>query len=285
MRLSRPRLVLLAAAGLIPPLLLYAHASHPEQAVELPLVTAAMTLVAALLFIRIASLAETLAEQATVNRHLLDVTVSAVERERAKIASNLQEGPIQRLTGVGLTAELANRRLRRGRADQASDLLDRLGHEVAVEIAGLREVMSALTPPVLSEVGLGKALRAYIEEFEERTGVHATGTFDAAIMLGRDQRIVLYRIAQEALDNVARHSGAGNVRVTLRTDGESARLTVVDDGRGFDPADAGELLQQRSLGLIGMRHRAELVAGTFEITSSPGEGTTVVATVPYPPEP
>jgi signal transduction histidine kinase len=86
-----------------------------------------------------------------------------------------------------------------------------------------------------------------------------------------------YRIAQEALTNVARHSHATRVDVSLRTEGNFLSLAVEDDGRGFEPR---ELSESKGLGVVGMRERAELIGGTLAIRSSPGEGTSVRLTVP-----
>jgi signal transduction histidine kinase len=94
-----------------------------------------------------------------------------------------------------------------------------------------------------------------------------------------DDRIATaaYRIAQEALTNVARHSHATRVDVSLRTEGDFLSLDVEDDGRGFEPR---ELAESRGLGVVGMRERAELIGGTLAIRSRPGEGTSVRLTVP-----
>jgi signal transduction histidine kinase len=281
-RLSRPRIAMLVVAGLVPPLLLYAHVDGGRDPAGLSLVTAAMTLLAALVFIRVASLGEMLAAQASANEHLLDETVRAVERERVTIATDLHDGPTQRLAGVRLAAELAGRRLRRGRADQAQALLDQLGHDVGAEITALRAVIGELHPPVLAEAGLGVALRDHLEQFEELSGVRCVHDLDYVGRLGGSRETILYRIAQEALANVAEHAKASTVWVRLEAGHSSAELTVMDDGSGFAGVDSGSVSEQGHFGLIGMRHRAEMAGGTFDVRSVPGQGTTVKVGLPYP---
>jgi signal transduction histidine kinase len=97
--------------------------------------------------------------------------------------------------------------------------------------------------------------------------------------LSRDAELALYRIAQEALSNAVRHSGASEVRLAIGRAGDEVRLTVTDDGTGFDPEALGEA-RERGLGLFGMHERAAYVGGAVVVRSRPGAGTTVRARVP-----
>ena len=110
-----------------------------------------------------------------------------------------------------------------------------------------------------------------MEELQRRTGIETGFEADGDTSgLGGETQLVIYRVAQEALSNVARHSGAARVRVQLRHEGPRVELTVSDDGRGFSFDEAGG-----GLGIAGMRERALLVGGEVEIESRAGDGTTV----------
>jgi two-component system sensor histidine kinase UhpB len=133
---------------------------------------------------------------------------------------------------------------------------------------------------VLDDLGLAPAIASLVQDLREHTEI--TGEFETD---GFDQRlspqteVVLYRIAQEALTNVARHAQAHRVLVSLARDGQLVRLSVEDDGVGFDAASRRD---SGGLGLFGMQERLGLVGGSLRIDSRPGEGTRVVAEVPQP---
>jgi two-component system sensor histidine kinase UhpB len=141
--------------------------------------------------------------------------------------------------------------------------------------------MYDLRPPMLDEYGLVPPLRWYSQQFTERTGIHVEvrGVDDRP----RDAEVetALFRIAQEALTNVARHSQAKNVDIeVLDTPGETV-LTVVDDGIGFDAAR--DRAMKTGYGLLTMRERAEAVGGTLEMKSEKGHGTCIAVRVPRVP--
>jgi two-component system, NarL family, sensor histidine kinase UhpB len=132
-------------------------------------------------------------------------------------------------------------------------------------------VARQLRPTALDDLGLGAALAAHVAELQRRTGIETSLESDGELSeLDADAQLVLYRVAQEALSNAARHSGADHIRVSLRRAGPRVELTVSDDGRGFSFDDA-----EGGLGIAGMRERALLVGGDVEIESRPGTGTTV----------
>jgi signal transduction histidine kinase len=126
-------------------------------------------------------------------------------------------------------------------------------------------------------------MRSCLKHFGENTGIRTTFTARADVdNLDTTSRTVLYRIAQEALTNVARHSKATKVRVTIRLGNDDICLEVRDDGCGFDVDDAPNSPQSRRLGLLGMRERAEIIGGTLSITSAPGKPTIVRVLIPKP---
>ena len=180
------------------------------------------------------------------------VAVLAIEAGRAELAS--ADGPL---------AE-SMRSVREGLVRLSEDI-----HTLAYQ----------LHPSVLDELGLAEALRAECERRVRRGPLDLSLKLDSLPTgIRREAALCVFRVAQEALNNVARHAGASAASVTLRRDADGLLLTVRDDGAGFDPASPGS---GRSLGLASMRERVRLVNGTLDIESAPGQGTSVVAWVPF----
>ena len=149
-------------------------------------------------------------------------------------------------------------------------------------IAELRNVMSDLRPALLDDLGLVPALRSYVQQYAARyPEMHVTLSADRPSQrLLPEYETVLFRVAQEALTNVARHAHATEVSVLLTHLPDLARLEVSDNGIGFDPLAPGRLVSGSGLGLVGMQERVTLVGGTCRIESAPGEGTRVVVELP-----
>ena len=138
-----------------------------------------------------------------------------------------------------------------------------------------------LRPASLDDLGLVPALLAYIEEFPKRKGRQIRLTApDNIEPIDNDRRTVLFRVAQEALTNAARHSEASLVKVALLKNGKTVCLEIADNGKAFDVDRLASHNWNNRLGLIGMRERVEMVGGRFSIASSPGVGTTIRAEIP-----
>jgi signal transduction histidine kinase len=132
---------------------------------------------------------------------------------------------------------------------------------------------------MLDDLGLVATLEWHAEEFTTRTGVHCTWLErPERVNLERGKATAVFRIFQEILTNIARHSGATTVKMVLRPDDDTLLLEVTDDGKGFKEPEIG---RPASLGLLGMRERALAAGGTVEIKSAPGKGTTVSLRVPH----
>lgn len=221
----------------------------------------------------------------------------AQEEERGRVARELHDSISQILVGVRFALDVARRRLKSGTADTAETSLDRGIENLATAISEVRRISRDLRPAVLDDLGLGPALKSLTADFQTRTGVETT--FNTVVFrnrLDQNAKIALYRIAQEALTNIERHSGATHVTVDLRGHRRGATLRIVDNGSGIRRETRSD---QRGIGLRNMQERVEQLDGTLRILSSRGNGvaegatsgtgTIVEATVPLthllPPDP
>jgi signal transduction histidine kinase len=138
-----------------------------------------------------------------------------------------------------------------------------------------------LRPAVLDDLGLIPALHSFMKSFGARTGLLAQLTAFAAVEdMDAAKRTVLYRVAQEALTNVARHAKAGRVEVNIQKRDSAACMEIKDDGKSFEVERRLHGKGSKRLGLLGMRERVEMVGGTFRVESAPGKGTTVRVEIP-----
>ena len=145
--------------------------------------------------------------------------------------------------------------------------------------AEIRQLSHELHPTVLQEAGLPSALQSYCEEFSATRGIPISYKADESVEeLSPGAALCIYRIAQEALGNVAKHAKAKQVQVRLTRSESRVCLVVSDDGVGFNPDGSGK---SGGLGLINMRERVRQLNGAFEFESAPGRGTTVKAEVPF----
>ncbi|MGH2938590.1 MAG: sensor histidine kinase [Solirubrobacterales bacterium] len=197
----------------------------------------------------------------------------AQEEERARVARDLHDEVNQSLTGLLLRLEAA-------REAAPPELEPEIAETKALANQAMRELLSLarqLRPTALDDLGLAAAIAGLVERLEEGEiagTVEVDGDFSD---LGDDAQLVVYRVAQEALSNAARHADAAHVAVKLRRDAGGVELTIADDGRGFAFAES-----ERGLGIGGMRERALLVEGELTIESRPDAGTTVRLTIPTP---
>jgi two-component system sensor histidine kinase UhpB len=149
-------------------------------------------------------------------------------------------------------------------------------------IDAIRGVMTDLRPPALEEFGLAPALRWYVAEFSERTGMKASISAPAGDRrLPRDTELALFRIVQEALTNAAKHSDGGSVHVAITEEAGGVRLSVEDDGRGFANPVGARSARRGGWGLPAMRERAEAHGGMLRI-EFPGRGTRLIVEIPGP---
>jgi signal transduction histidine kinase len=212
---------------------------------------------------------------------LLDETVRAGERERTRLAAELHDGPIQALSALCFRLDRADKKLRRGEIDSAAPLVESVRVELGDEVDELRRLMSELRPPALDEGGLAGATRDYATAFAQQSGIDClTRITIANEALTAEREVVVYRLVQEALTNVRRHSAATRVSVSLTTVSDGVELLVIDNGVGFDMAEMAGHVRTSHYGLAGMRERAEAGGGEFSVTSAPGSGVRLRAWLP-----
>jgi PAS domain S-box-containing protein len=211
-------------------------------------------------------------------RELLRRIVNVQELERHRVARDLHDNLGQQLTGLSLKLSHLRQMCGEqtelcGEVERAQEMLRRLDEEVDFLAWELR-------PAALDMLGLPAAVATYVREWSEHYRIsaefHSVGL--EGVRPAPEVEINLYRVAQEALNNVYKHAGARNVAVLLERRDDHMVLVVEDDGKGFYPGRAIE--GERGMGLLNMRERAEQVGGTLEIESEPGAGTTVYARAP-----
>jgi PAS domain S-box-containing protein len=209
-------------------------------------------------------------------RRLSGSIIAGQEQERTAIARELHDEVGQMLTALRLDCVWLSERLSDQDAKAATRAANMCGL-IDMSIQEVRDLAVRLRPGVLDRLGLVDALEWYTTDFERRTGIAAFFEHDGVPTLQDNVATAAYRIAQEALTNVARHAQANLVRVALKAQDGLLTLTVSDNGRGFDLA---KLSEEDGLGIAGMQERAGLVKGKLSVQSQAGEGTKVYLTVP-----
>jgi PAS domain S-box-containing protein len=216
-------------------------------------------------------------ESARARTELLARLVFAQEDERRRIAREMHDQFGEHLTALGLgiaalKAACGEQPDLRSRVDGLESVAQRLDREV-------EHLVWALRPTALDDLGLRAALANYVQDWSARSGVaaelHTVGLLDRRLM--SEVETTLYRIAQEALTNVAKHAHANKVDIILERRDDTVFLIVEDDGVGFDPAETGSA--GRGFGLLGMQERATLVGASLQIESAVGKGTTIFVRV------
>jgi signal transduction histidine kinase len=201
---------------------------------------------------------------------------AAVLEERERLARELHDSVTQSLYAVSLHAEVAGRALADGDVEPAASNLADIRETVQEALAEMRLLLFELRPPLLQEQGLAAALHTRLRAVEARAGLTTEFAGDGAERLRPEVEQELYRVAQEALNNVLKHAHASRATVRLDVGAGRAALEVVDDGVGFEPALRGG----DGYGLPGMRERAQRLGGTLRVESAPGAGTRVRVEVP-----
>ena len=227
------------------------------------------------------ALTQDLGRQSALRGQLLQRLITVQEDERKRLARDIHDELGQSMGGLALQAEMLQRLLP-GNETQASEQLEQIKELIRTTTDTMYDMILALRPSILDDLGLVAALRAHAERALADSSIRFE--MDATELAGRlppEMEITLYRMYQEALTNIIRHANARRVRFCLARRDEMFEGTIVDDGRGFNPNDlqpAGA--EPRGLGILGMKERAAQFGGDLEIVSQYGGGTTVHIRIP-----
>jgi signal transduction histidine kinase len=304
--LTKTRLTVLSAMSLVAPALLVdvALRDHEPRLLAIAIASALLFLLvvgrlAGLMGTQRGALAETLEAHAALSagelelqRALADLkslesdkaallgrAVEIAELERVRLAGELHDGAIQHLASVVYGLDRTINQLAQGQTTEATQMLETTRHQLSGEIADLRRLMGDLRPPVLDEGGLCAAIVDYANAFAARTGIRHHVECNE-VSLEPECELVIYRVVQEALTNVANHAGSSAVTIRLGPTGDDVELEVHDDGCGFDTSRLPQFVRDHHFGLIGMRERVERMGAIWDLRSAPGDGTQVRVVVP-----
>ena len=210
--------------------------------------------------------------------------LGSLEAERERLYRDVHDGPAQVLANAIFEVEYLERIAERAPAEVRQTLrteLSNLKGQFRGSLDSVRAMIYDLRPPELTELGLAEAMRNYASEWELRCGIKVGSQLDLTDTgLSPTDELAVYRIMQEALQNVHKHARASTVAIAWSRANNSWVLHVTDDGMGFDLVKAAR--HKKSVGLLSMRERAELIGGTLQIQSTPGKGTAVTLLLPMP---
>jgi len=199
------------------------------------------------------------------------------EEEKAHIAREVHDELGQTLTALKMELGCLNHDLHSA-PDIARNRVDGMNKLIDDTIRSVQRIATELRPQILDVLGLAEAVRWETSEFEKRTGIQCQLQLPPSdIELNRKIKITVFRIFQEAMTNIARHSGAKKVEINLQMDAQQVVLEIIDNGRGIVP---NEIFNKNSLGLLGIRERVHFLNGQFDITGNLYEGTQVRVTIP-----
>jgi signal transduction histidine kinase len=221
------------------------------------------------------SAATAVATAQTVESDRLRQQVEVAESERQRWARELHDDTLQGLAAIRISLATALQ----GKGERREALIESAAEEAMSQLEGqineLNRLINDLRPAALERLGLAGALQALAEETGARGGLEVEVKIEIADAPGGDEERLVYRLVQEALTNVVKHAGASRVEVSVREEDCKVEIAIRDDGDGFEPEASTP-----GRGLIGMRERIELLGGRIAVTSKPGGGTEISATVP-----
>jgi signal transduction histidine kinase len=215
-------------------------------------------------------------------RDYLGAVTLGQEAERARLARELHDGPVQELIALGQRAEMAQRLVERQEIDRAQEVLGELRRAELDTVAELRDLIGDLRPIYLEDLGFLPALEMLVQQAAGQSAARVRMEQDCVVQrLAPEVELASYRIVQEALNNALQHAQATSIIMQVHCDLQGFTVSVTDDGVGFELPRRPDLLTRSGhFGLVGMRERATLLGGTLHIWSKPGEGTRITARLP-----
>jgi signal transduction histidine kinase len=229
-----------------------------------------------------ARLHENLREDEVVHRRLLHQTITAQESERRRLAAEIHDSVVQSLVAVSYRLQAIEKKIGPDNDDPLIDDIKVLEEQLNNNIKELRDLLLGLRPPMLDDMGLYAALETHLKNFGASNSIQTSIQIpDDRPVISRDAQINLFRIIQEALNNVEKHAEASHVTIEIETSPQKLYLSIRDDGKGFSPQKARG--KTRNLGIASMRERTELLGGNLKIKSEPGRGTNITCDIPIRP--
>ena len=222
-------------------------------------------------------------EQERLHRMLLSKMISAQEDERKRIAADIHDDTVQSLVGSFYRLEGVELLIEQERLSEAREELSKTRASLQRNISGMRRLMFDLRPSILDDAGLAPAIENYINRMEDQDGIRGMLHVDGELgRLDSTVEVTIYRLAQEVLTNVRKHSEATELVVKVFRRGEMIEISIRDNGVGFD---VDKVLEEvgygEHFGLKSLIERAELAGGRVKIETCPGEGTEVTVLVPW----
>ena len=208
--------------------------------------------------------------------------IRAQEEERKRIAREIHDGPVQSMANILMRSEFCLKLLEQDPSKIRTELLDLIS-VVRNSLKDIRKIIFDLRPIVLDDLGLVPALKQYIEQYQQEYGIYVEFTIS-----GRERQldtileVALFRIIQEALTNIKKHSKAKQVVIKAEFLTDKVNIVIRDNGCGFNAEQVLAEKSQEGFGLIGMRERIQLLKGTWNIKSTPGQGTKISLSLPVP---
>ncbi|MCF8077403.1 MAG: PAS domain S-box protein [Desulfotignum sp.] len=211
----------------------------------------------------------------SLSSHLLDT----LEKERLSIAREIHDDFGQTLSALKMDINWVRKRL----SPDQRPVMDKLGTMTSIinqSVQSVKRICTKLRPAVLDDLGLSDALEWYTAQFQEQTGIRCSlDTETAAMKVNSHIKTAVFRICQEALTNVRRHSKATSVDISLKFTGNWITLEIKDNGKGISNF---ALIRSKAFGVVGMRERVHAFGGDFDISGQPGVGTCIRVVIPLP---
>ncbi|PRR74746.1 sensor histidine kinase [Neomoorella humiferrea] len=206
--------------------------------------------------------------------------IRAQEEERKRVAREIHDGPAQSMANLAMRAEYCLKLLDKDPAKVRQELAD-LQNMVAISLQDVRKIIFDLRPMVLDDLGLVPALKRFFTIYNEKYGLEIEFIF-----FGKERRlestveIALFRIIQEAINNIKKHAQATNAKVKMEIQPDKVMVSISDNGRGFDLSSVQDRKDGRGYGLVSMRERVQLLNGEMVVDTAPGKGTHISIIIP-----